>query len=326
MSFRLPKWLKTISLIGLAFLLIYFAFKKVNVFEVWGYAKEASWIYVIISFAIGYSAVISRGFRWTIVLESIGKPVSPWNATHATAFGYLMNQVLPRAGEVARATALNRSNKIPINILIGTIIIERTIDLIMMALLVGVTFILSSGDIESFLSITNSDTEEPTKASKESIKYFILFVILSFFVVLIFSKKLKSTIWIKKIKTFMIGILDGFQSVWKLERKIKFWQHTFYIWTCYFFMIYICFFAFPFTKDLSIAEGLFIMAAAAIGYLVPVPGGIGAYHYLVTMALVVLGRTYEQGLAFATVVHTTQTLMMVSTGVVGFLTLTSKKE
>ena len=124
----------------------------------------------------------------------------------------------------------------------------------------------------------------------------------------------------------MIGILDGFQSVGKLERKIKFWQHTFYIWTCYFFMIYICFFAFPFTKDLSIAEGLFIMAAAAIGYLVPVPGGIGAYHYLVTMALVVLGRTYEQGLAFATVVHTTQTLMMVSTGVVGFLTLTSKKE
>ena len=117
MNFRLPKWLKTISLIGLAFLLIYLAFKKVNVFEVWGYAKEASWIYVIISFAIGYSAVISRGFRWTIVLESIGKPVSPWSATHATAFGYLMNQVLPRAGEVARATALNRSNKIPINIL-----------------------------------------------------------------------------------------------------------------------------------------------------------------------------------------------------------------
>lgn len=40
MNFRLPKWLKTISLIGLAFLLIYFAFKKVNVFEVWGYAKK----------------------------------------------------------------------------------------------------------------------------------------------------------------------------------------------------------------------------------------------------------------------------------------------
>ena len=326
MNFRFPKWLKTISFIGLAILLIYLAFKKVNIFEVWEYAKEASWIYMLISFAIGYSAIISRGFRWAIVLKSIGKPISPWSATHATAFGYLMNQVFPRAGEVARATALNRSNKIPINILIGTIIIERAIDLIMMATLVFITFILSNSDIESFLSVTNSEEKSQTKTSKESIKYFISFLVISFFIVRIFFKKIRSNIWVTKIQKFMVGMLDGIKSVGKLEEKIKFWQHTLYIWICYFFMIYICFLAFPFTNDLSIAQGLFIMAAAAIGYLVPVPGGIGAYHYLVTMALVVLGRTYEQGLAFATVVHATQTLMMISTGIVGFLALTSKKE
>jgi hypothetical protein len=128
LKFKIPSWLRTLSFIFLASILIYFAFRSVDLKEVWIYAKKAKWSYVAISFLIGYAAIISRGKRWTLVLDGLNKSVPHWNAIHATAFGYLMNQVLPRAGEVARATALNRSDKIPVNILIGTIIIERLIN------------------------------------------------------------------------------------------------------------------------------------------------------------------------------------------------------
>ena len=324
-KFKIPAWLRTLSFIFLASILIYFAFRSVNLNEVWIYAKKAKWGYVAISFLIGYAAVISRGNRWTLVLDGLNKSVPRWNAIHATAFGYLMNQVLPRAGEVARATALNRSDKIPVNILIGTIIIERTIDLLMMGILSGVTFILSSGEIQRFLSITDSGISDDAQSSNNYLKITLMGSVILIFILLFYLKKDKSNLFFNWIKNFISGMIDGIKSVGKLESKTKFWQHTIFIWACYFLMIYLCFFAFPFTENLSIVQGLFVMTAAAIGYLVPVPGGVGAYHYLVAMALVVLGRSYEQGLAFATVVHATQTLMMVSTGIVGFFALTSKK-
>jgi|TARA_B110000483_G_scaffold152393_4_gene181275 hypothetical protein len=324
-KFKIPTWLRTLSFIFLASVLIYFAFRSVNLNEVWVHAKKAKWGYIAISFLIGYSAVISRGKRWVLVLESLNKSVSSWHAIHATAFGYLMNQVLPRAGEVARATALNRSDKIPVNILIGTIIIERTIDLLMMGILIGVTFILSSEEIQSFLSITESGVSDNSDSSNSTLKIMILVISLLICLLAFYSKKVKSSLFFLWMKNFVSGMLDGIKSVGKLENKTKFWQHTMFIWVSYFLMVYLCFFAFPFTEDLSVFQGLFVMTAAAIGYLVPVPGGVGAYHYLVAMALVVLGRSYEQGLAFATVVHATQTLMMISTGIVGFFSLTSKK-
>ena len=324
-KFKIPTWLKTLGFILLASILIYFAFRSVNLSEVWIHAKKAKWSYIGISFLIGYAAIISRGNRWTLVLDGLNKSVPRWHAIHATAFGYLMNQVLPRAGEVARATALNRSDKIPVNILIGTIIIERTIDLLMMGILVGVTFILSSGEIQSFLSITDSGISGDVESSNSALKITVTGSVILISILSFYSKKVKSSLLFNWIKNFVSGMLDGIKSVGKLENKTKFWQHTIFIWVCYFLMVYLCFFAFPFTEDLSVVQGLFVMTAAAIGYLVPVPGGVGAYHYLVAMALVVLGRSYEQGLAFATVVHATQTLMMISSGIVGFFALTSKK-
>ena len=318
--------MRTSGFIFLASFLIYFAFRSVNLKEVWFHVQKASWGYILISFLIGYIAVISRGKRWTIVLNHLDRPVPFWHAVHATAFGYLMNQVLPRAGEVARATALNRSDKIPVNILIGTIIIERTIDLLMMGLLFGATFILANGEIHNFLTITDSEATSNPKTSN-----IILIIILGLIVsIILFGalnfKKIKSNIFFIWIQNFIKGMMDGIRSVGQLENKWGFWRHTIFIWFCYFIMVYLCFFAFPFTENLTVIQGVFVMMAAAFGYLVPVPGGVGAYHYLVAMALVVLGRTYEQGLAFATVVHATQTLMMISTGIIGFLALTSKKE
>ncbi|MDP5015028.1 MAG: flippase-like domain-containing protein, partial [Schleiferiaceae bacterium] len=95
--------------------LLYFAFRGVDIHAVGREMSRATWYWFALSIAVGYSAVISRGMRWKIVLDSMGYTTTSWRATHAIGIGYLINMVVPRAGEVARATALRRSDKIPVD-------------------------------------------------------------------------------------------------------------------------------------------------------------------------------------------------------------------
>ncbi len=49
--------------------------------------------------------------------------------------GYLANQAVPRLGEVLRCSTLTRYEKIPLDKLIGTVILERIVDALCLLLL-----------------------------------------------------------------------------------------------------------------------------------------------------------------------------------------------
>ena len=83
-------------------------------------------------------------------------------------------------------------------------------------------------------------------------------------------------------------------------------------------MVYIMFFALPATSNITVAHALFVMMSATFSYIVPAPGGFGTYHVFVTSALWVTGVPMADGLVFATVVHSSQTAMMLLSGTVGF--------
>lgn len=51
----------------------------------------------------------------------------------------------------------------------------------------------------------------------------------------------------------------------------------------------------------------------------PTQGGIGAYHWMVKEALKVVGVDNDMGLTFATVVHSSQVLMILLTGVIALI-------
>ena len=46
---------------------------------------------------------------------------------------------IPRAGEISRCTALNQTDKIPVDKLFGTILVERVLDLIFLCFLILLT-------------------------------------------------------------------------------------------------------------------------------------------------------------------------------------------
>ncbi len=90
----------------------------------------------------------------------------------------------------------------------------------------------------------------------------------------------------------------------------------------YFFMSYICFFALPATSGLSLEAGLFVLVVGGMGMSAPVQGGIGAYHLLVSKGLLLYGVAYQHGLAFATLMHTSQTLVVILFGGISFILFT----
>ncbi len=314
---RIPSWLKTLVFAALGVGLLYFAFRDVDIKAVGREMRRATWYWFAVSIAVGYSAVISRGMRWKIVLDSMGYTTTSWRATHAIGIGYLINMVVPRAGEVARATALRRSDKIPVDILIGTIIVERLIDLIMMAILLGITVLLTYPELQKLLASTQT-----APSGDESGFPWIPVVGLALAIASwLLRHRFFETAIGQRVQTFLRGLAHGFTSITRLHRPWAYLGHTLFIWGAYFVMVYVCFFALPSTEHIRIDEGLFVMMAASLGVVIPVPGGVGAYHYLVAKALEVISIPYVEGLAFATLVHAAQALMLMSTGIIGFIGL-----
>ena len=86
-----------------------------------------------------------RALRWRLLINSLGYNSSTSNTFFAVMIGYLTNLALPRLGEVLRCTVLARYEKIPAEKLIGTVILERLIDAITLALRVWYHFCHSAG-------------------------------------------------------------------------------------------------------------------------------------------------------------------------------------
>lgn len=320
-ALRVPSWLKTLVFAALGVGLLIFAFRGVDLHAVGREMQQAKLSWFALSMAVGYAAVISRGMRWKLVLDSMGYHTTSWRATHAIGIGYLINMVFPRAGEVARATALRRSDKVPVDVLLGTIIVERLIDLIMMAILLGITVLLTYPELQKLLASTQS----APSGDEGGFPWIAIVVLLLGLALWLLRRRFFETALGQRVQTFLRGLAHGFTSILRLHNPWAYLGHTLFIWGAYFVMVYVCFFAMPATEHISIDQGLFVMMAASLGIVVPVPGGVGAYHYLVAKALEVLSIPYVEGLAFATLVHASQAIMLMSTGVIGFLGLSRFK-
>ena len=74
----------------------------------------ADYKWVFIAMLLGYASHVSRAWRWRYLLETLGyKKIKFWNAYHALMIGYIINYILPRAGEASRAGVLAKTENVP---------------------------------------------------------------------------------------------------------------------------------------------------------------------------------------------------------------------
>jgi hypothetical protein len=329
--------LKYIASLSFAGLIIYFLFRNQDPAALIEKISEVEIRWVFLSIICGGWAYINRGMRWIVLIDALGYKSSKLNSISSVSVGYFTNLFIPRAGEITRCTALNRVEKIPVDKLFGTILVERVIDLVFLISLFLLTLILKLDLILRFFTELGSQSSDSTTLG--STKYYVLISILIFFVLAYYllKKWIVKTSFYEKIIEFIDGLKEGFKSIKKMKRKSSFWFHTFSIWIMYFLMTYVCFFAIEETSNLTISDGLFLLVLGGIGMVIPTPGGIGSYHAIVMIGLSVLGvgKVYlgEDGdpanpaLLFPTIVHAAQTLVAIIMGSVGMILLfINKKE
>src|SRR5215510_2485228 len=88
----------------------------------------------------------SRAIRWKLLMEPLGYKPSNFNVFATVMIGYLVNSGAPRLGEVFKCTLLARYEKFKVDKLIGTILVERAVDLVCFVI-VFILSIITQGDI-----------------------------------------------------------------------------------------------------------------------------------------------------------------------------------
>jgi len=328
------KILKYIVSLSFAFGIIYFLFKNQDPIKLVEAIRKVDSKWVALSMVFGGWAYVSRGLRWIVLIDALGYKSTTLNSVAAVSVGYFTNLFIPRAGEIARCTSLNQTEKIPVDNLFGTILIERVIDFIFLFSLIFLTIILKFNAILKFYITLQAQQNSDDGGNR--ILVLLLIVFISGLFLFLLKKWLKKSKFYEKVLAFIDGLKDGFKSIKKMKKKSIFWFHTFSIWIMYFLMTYICFFCMQETSCLTASDGLFILVLGGIGMVIPTPGGIGSYHAIVMIGLSVLGvgTVYlgeggdpkNPALIFPTVVHVAQTLVAIIMGSIGLLILFLSKK
>ena len=280
--------------------------------------KSVKWVWVFASFVFGYIATALRGLRWNIMLEPMGYRVRDWLAIHAVAFGYCMNNLIPRSGELARCTLLNRTDHVPVNKLIGTVLLERIVDIGFLALVVFLAFALENEAFNSFFA--QADGSKGT-----AILILLGAAIIAFMVFLYMLRKFEHIPFFKKVREFFLGMMDGLKSIFRLKRSMLFWLYSFGIWFFWLLMTFTSLLALEETCAMTFRQTVFFMAASSLGMMVPTPGGAGAFHGMAILSLQALGFSMDAGKIYAMISWSIKTSWDILVGAVSFLIATYRK-
>lgn len=311
-----PKQILTYVIsLGIGVVLFYLAFSIVDDKEaLWDNMRSVRWEGIAASFVMGYLAIVSRGLRWGILLEPLGRSAGAARSVHAVAFAYFANTFVPRSGELARCAALNQTDDIPVDELFGTVISERVIDFVFLAVLTSIAIL---GNLSAFAVILEG-AQMPDLS-----KLILLGAAALVAIVLVFWKRkaLLALPFAQKVAAFLQGVWNGLNSIRNMNRKGQFLAHTFFIWFMYFFMAWVIFKSFDAVQDITVLQALFIMVAGGFGMVIPAPGGVGSYQWAVMSGFMALGYAKALGLAVANIIWFTQTAMIVIMGGIAYLYL-----
>ncbi len=267
------------------------------------------WIFV--SLIIGLLSHVSRTIRWQMLIVPMGKRPGFLNTFLAVMIGYLANLAIPRMGEVSRCAVLSRHEKISFPGLVGTVVAERFLDVISLLLSLLLVVVFQFEMIASFVNNT-MDFGGFHKFISTPATYVILFFIFAF--LWLFRKKLRSGSFFYKLEGLWSKFKEGFLSFRKVEKIGWFIFHSVLIFLFYFLMMYVCFFAFPYTNHLTPLAGLSVFVFGTLGMVAPVQGGIGPWHFMVITALNAYGISMSDAGIFALVVHGALNGMIVVAG------------
>ncbi len=313
-------------LLGIGVLLIWLSLRQVapekdNIIKAF---KTADYSWIALSMFIAVFSHFLRAYRWNLLLKPIGYKTNVLNATCHVLIGYLANYGIPRMGEVSRCTLAAKYDKVPFEVGFGTVITERIVDFIVFVLIFALTLIVQFKELIGLANELIFDKlRDKFSGIKESPLKLVLLLLVVCFTVLLFVFLRKKFVGLLKGKFGGIikGMVEGLGSIRKMDKPIQFVFLSLLIWMCYFYSLYVCFFALNGTSHLGQKECLTLLLFGTFGVIFS-PGGLGAYPAILGgILLYTFHVDTASSFALPWLSWTSQFILIVVLGIVSLVTL-----
>ena len=311
--------LKTVLPILLGALILWMVYNDFDFSLLWDGLGEMNLVWFAVTVLFGIMSHVIRGWRWRLTLAPLGYNPSAATCVDSVYVAYAANLVLPRVGEVSRCVILERHEHVPFAHALGTLVMERMIDTLMVVLITLVAVALQWPVFVEFISEAGFRLPGGAMLSTPQGLVISLLSLVAIAVLLFFFLR-KLSIW-QKIRSFAARFMEGLLSLRRMKNGWLFVVETVGIWFCYFMQFYLCFFCFPFSSTLSLFAGLMLFVAGSIAVVVPTPNGAGPWHFAVISIMVLYGVSTTNASVFALIVHSTQTLLVAVLGVYALIML-----
>jgi uncharacterized protein (TIRG00374 family) len=136
---RLLPWLNLLLVLILLAIGLWYLSGKVSLLEIGLALRYAKLLPILIGFGIVLLTSLLKAWRWQFMFAA-PQQKPPFSAAYwALMLGQYVNLIVPflRLGEIARIYALNRQTKIPMATSIGTLVVEKMLDLFLLVLTIA---------------------------------------------------------------------------------------------------------------------------------------------------------------------------------------------
>ena len=284
-------WLKYLLSLAVAAALLYVSFRGVKWADLLAALGACRWGFVLLAMAVGALAFLLRALRWQMLLRPIDPSLRLLPVLNAINISYLANLVLPRIGEFVRCGYITKHSlpgpdghkRASYDKTLGTVVADRLWDMLSLFLL---TLVLLGLFWSRFGGFFRERILAPVSGNAGHTGLMLAGAVLVAAALLWLVWRLRErNVLCGKVWGFVAGMGTGLRDSLRMQHLWFFLLLTVLVWAC------------------------------ALSSLVPVPGGFGAFHYLVSLALTSLyGIPMETAVIFATLSHESQILTQILCG------------
>ncbi|MBK6890280.1 MAG: flippase-like domain-containing protein [Sphingobacteriales bacterium] len=324
----LYKALQYVLFLGLGLLLVYWSVRNFTASD-WQNIRQAfangNYAWLAAAFVCILFSHWLRAVRWQHLIKASYKHyLGIVNTTAAVLINYLINLAFPRLGEVSRCGVVNKYDKIPMSIALGTVVAERVIDVILLFLFTVLMFFWQADTIGVY---AHQKIIAPIEAKFANLTQtgwgtFILLLAIALIIGLAWfmKRRLQQFAVYNKLKSLALSFIKGVVAVQKVQRPLLFWVSSILIWVGYYLAIMACFKVTSFTDTLSWGAAFAVLIVGSYG-MIATQGGIGAYQLLVSGLLVLYGLEQTLAYGFSWLLWSAQTFLSVFLGFIGLVGL-----
>lgn len=315
-----------IILLSIGILLIWLTLRQVapKKNEIIAAFANANYFWVFMSMLIALFSHFLRAYRWNYLLQPLGYKTKLINANCYVLIGYLANYGIPRMGELTRCTLAAKYDKVPFEIGLGTVITERIIDFILFLIIFVLTLLIEFEKLSGLASrlIFNPLQQKLADIGHNPTKLIVLIIILILSIALfLFLRKKVIGLLKGKLGGIVTGLAKGIGSIRNMRKPLQFIVLSLLIWLCYFYSLYMCFFALTGTAHLGQGTCLTLLLFGTFGVILS-PGGLGAYQLIL---FGILTNTYNiddtNAFALPWISWTSQLILVATFGLISFIIL-----